>query len=270
MEIVKKFQVRGVPGNVYRANFDGRLVDFWATGNPTHILVAHDGQNIFDRKTATRLTTWQLAQNSIRVFGSHGINPPLIMGIFHSSTKQDPFGRYKDLTPQRPFMEGIKPTIKAGFEISDIRSDKYLEVINTKILPTISQYVGVVHNPQQTAMLGSSMGGLATLYGVGQRPDIYGAALAFSPHWVISSNEFINQIIDSLPEPGSHKLWMSRGTKGLDASYEPFQNHADLQAMSNGWKLGHDFLSKVYPKTSHNEKSWQSYVADSLRFWLRD
>lgn len=270
MEIVKRFQVRGVPGNVTRASFDGRIVDYWAPENPTHILVAHDGQNIFDRKTATRLTTWQLAQKSIRTFEEFGLTPPLIIGVFHSSSKIDPHGRYKDLTPQKPFLDGIKPTVEAGFELSEIRSDQYLNQINSEILPTLSRLCGLAPEPIRTAMIGSSMGGLTTLYGVGQRPDIYGTALAFSPHWVISSHAFIDHLIDALPSPETHKLWMSRGTKGLDASYEPFQNYADARAIRNGWDLERNFQTKVYPRTTHNEKSWQSYVAESLRFWLDD
>lgn len=57
MKEIKRFQVRGIPGAVTRADFSGRIVDFWAPdGGSDHVLIAHDGQNIFDRKTATSST----------------------------------------------------------------------------------------------------------------------------------------------------------------------------------------------------------------------
>ena len=266
---VKQFQVRGVPGNVTRANFDGRFVDFWGPENPTHVLVTHDGQNIFDKNTATRRKTWQLAQHAVRLSDELGINPPLIISVFHSRTKSDPHGRYKDLTPQQPFLNGLKVNVQPPlFELEEIRSDAYLRTINEEILPSIANLFGLKPEARNTAMLGSSMGGLMTLYGVGLRPDIYGSALSLSPHWVISDNAFVDALIDALPKPGTHKLWMSRGTKGLDATYETQQNYADQRALENGWRANHDFISKVYPRTGHNEKSWSKYVSSALKFWL--
>ena len=266
---VKQFQVRGVPGNVTRADFDGRLVDFWGPANPTHVLVTHDGQNIFDKNTATRRRTWQLAQECLRISEELGQTPPLIISVFHSSSKSDPVGRYKDLTPQKPFVDGIKVLVNPPLiAVDEIRSDKYLDQINEVILPTITSFFEVDSTPDKTAMLGSSMGGLATIYGVGKRPDIYGTALAFSPHWVIADNSFVDALIDGLPKPGSHKLWMSRGTKGLDATYEAHQKYADLRALENGWRINHDLSTRIYPRTGHNEPSWAKYVSDALRFWL--
>jgi hypothetical protein len=54
MELIKRYQVRGVPGEVNRVHFDGRTVDFWIPrGDTQHLLIAHDGQNVFDGKTST-------------------------------------------------------------------------------------------------------------------------------------------------------------------------------------------------------------------------
>ena len=94
---ISRYQVRGIPGYVNRADFNGRTVDFWAPeGGSDHVLIAHDGQNIFDRKTATFLYTWKLAQTSTRIAKENGLKAPLIIGVFHSSSKKDPHGRAKD------------------------------------------------------------------------------------------------------------------------------------------------------------------------------
>lgn len=101
MELVKRYQIRGVPGEVSRFDFDGRTVELWAPQEPSsHLLIAHDGQNVFDGKTAThRGKTWEMAQHAFKVSHEFGITPPVIIAVWHGSTKADPMGRAKDLSP---------------------------------------------------------------------------------------------------------------------------------------------------------------------------
>jgi predicted alpha/beta superfamily hydrolase len=272
VEIADRYQIRGVPGLAQRRDFDGRRVDIWSPPNPTHILVAHDGQNIHDTRTATRHKTWQLAKSAISVAEELSITPPAIIGIFHSSTKADPFGRIKDLAPQQPFLNDVPVvTGKASspeFSLEFLRGDSYQELIAQQILPTIASELGVELHRNRTAMIGSSMGGLATLYGVGLYPEIYGSALAFSPHWPIGEYPLVDALINALPEPSILKLWMSRGTKGLDKGYEPFQDYADEVAIKRGWVPEQNFITRIFNRTGHNEKSWAGYVDQALRFWL--
>jgi hypothetical protein len=48
---IEQFQVRGLTGAVHKVRFGTRTVDYWAPANPGHhVLVAHDGQNIFDKR----------------------------------------------------------------------------------------------------------------------------------------------------------------------------------------------------------------------------
>jgi predicted alpha/beta superfamily hydrolase len=272
MEILEKYQIRGVPGQASRTSIEGRRVDFWSPENPTHLIVCHDGQNILDRRTATRRKTWQLAKASIKVAEELGMTPPAIIGVYHGGTKKDPNGRYKDLTPEGPYRNGVKPILPPGYsqlDLSELRGDWYQKFIAETVVPTISAEIGIDLVREKTAMLGSSMGGLATLYGVGLYPNLYGAALSFSPHWVIGANPLVDALIDALPGPDRLRLWMSRGTKGLDGTYEPFQDYADERAQDRGFVMGQNLSSKVFERTSHSEKSWASYVDQALRFWLR-
>ena len=51
MQEIKRFQVRGVPGEVVRVQFGSRIVDYWIPkGGTDRLLIAHDGQNVFDGK----------------------------------------------------------------------------------------------------------------------------------------------------------------------------------------------------------------------------
>ncbi|MEN9516441.1 MAG: hypothetical protein RL733_966 [Actinomycetota bacterium] len=269
MKEIRRYQVRGIPGAVTRADFAGRIVDFWAPeGGSEHLLVAHDGQNIFDPRTATHLRqTWKLTQSAIRVAKENNQKPPLVIGVFHSSNKTNPHGRIKDLTPEDIFRTGVQPSKPiSDLSIDDLNGNQYLESIWNTILPAIAQDTNSKISPEKTAMLGSSMGGLATLYSFANHSAKFHTALAFSPHWVLAGNELVDKLIEKLPSHHGRKLWMSRGTKGLDASYEPFQLRADDLVRSKGWNS--NFVSKVFHRTGHNERSWSSYVDEALRFWF--
>lgn len=268
MEEIKRYQVRGLPGTVNRLDFSGRIVDFWAPqGGSEHLLIAHDGQNIFDRRTATFLYTWKLAQTAIRVAREVNKKPPIIIGVFHSRSKNDPYGRAKDLCPEDPFREGVQPTAKPELTVSDLRGNTYLQQIFEDIAPRITNTYSNPIAPENTAMIGSSMGGLATLYSAIKFNQYFNTALALSTHWVLAGNELVDWMIPRLPNEERFKIWMSRGTKGLDASYPPFQDRADKQMRELGWSEPR-FKSKVFHRTTHNERSWSSYVDEPLRFWL--
>ena len=264
MQEIKRFQVRGVPGEVVRVQFGSRIVDYWIPkGGTDRLLIAHDGQNVFDGKTSThRGQTWKMAQTAIHVSQELGINPPAIIAVWHSSTKENPWGRAQDLAPQRFFTQDayIDPRWKLKDPSFVVKSDEYLDQIFNTIVPAIFPE----STPEKTAVIGSSMGGLATLYAAITHPEKFTTALALSTHWIISDQEFARKMVDALPL--SHKIWMSRGNKGRDAEYPPLQDFVDQLMAKRGF--GSRYMSKSYNRSGHNERSWAKYLNEPLRFWL--
>ena len=268
MQEIKRFQVRGVPGEVLRLKFGARTVDYWKPQKGSDkLLIAHDGQNVFDGKSSThRGQTWEMAQSAIRVSRELGISTPSLIGVWHSSTKENPWGRGKDLVPEKYFREGLEVHNDFAKVLEDkslLQSDSYFREIFETIIPSLSPGI----DPKKIAMIGSSMGALATLYAMAQMPQRFTTALALSPHWPFGGNPLVEKTINSLPQPGTHKVWMSHGTKGLDSEYAPFQVHADTLMTKRGYR-SNDFASRVYPRSGHNERSWAKYLDQPLSFWL--
>ena len=272
MEAIKQYQVRGVPGRISRIKIDNRTIDYWAPATPTqHLLVAHDGQNVFDRNTSThRGKTWEMAQSAIRVSHSLGITPPAIIAIWNSSTEKNPWGRALELSPQQIFQSGINAAadVSVPFEIEELNGDQYFVDIVQRYIPEISSQLKIAITPEKSAIIGSSMGALASLYGIGLYPNTFHTCLALSPHWTVSDETFVDALVERLPNPGTHKIWMSFGTKGIDRFYGPLQRYADEAMHRKGYAVGRDFATTVYPRTGHNEKSWARYLDDPMKFWL--
>ena len=271
MERIKSFQIRGVPGHVERVNFEGRVVDYWSPQSPTrHLLIANDGQNVFDRRTSTGFKTWKMAQSAIRVSKRLGLTPPAIIGIFHSRSNENPLGRILDLAPQDPFQHGI-PTpahMQSPVTPDQLQGNLYLQQITDHIAPEISRKLGINLANTDIAIIGSSLGGLASLYALGKRPDFFATSMALSTHWPAGGMALVDALIAELPAPGTNKIWMSYGTKGHDALYGPFQKYADQKMLEAGWRQGYDFFSRRYERSGHNERSWAKYLDQPMEFWL--
>ena len=268
MQEIKRFQIRGVPGEVVRLKFGARTVDYWKPlKGSDKVLIAHDGQNVFDGKSSThRGQTWEMAQSAIRVSRELGVTTPSIIGVWNSSAKDNPWGRGKDLVPEKYFREGLEVRNDFAKVLEDkslLQSDSYFKEIFETILPALAPEI----DPKNTGMIGSSMGALATLYALAQMPERFSTALALSPHWPFGGNPLVEKTINSLPLPGTHKVWMSHGTKSLDSEYAPFQMYADKLMGERGYQAD-NFISRVYNRSGHNERSWAKYLDQPLSFWL--
>jgi predicted alpha/beta superfamily hydrolase len=110
------------------------------------------------------------------------------------------------------------------------------------------------------------MGGLATLYAAIQHPDKFRTALALSPHWVISDENFVRAFVQEIPV--SMKIWLSIGTRGLDSEYREFHELAKTILLKRGM---HDSLrTRIFEKSGHNERSWARNLKEPLEFWLKN
>jgi alpha-glucosidase len=65
--------------------------------------------------------------------------------------------------------------------------DKYLDFLTDTLKPSIDKNFRTLTDPQNTAIVGSSMGGLLAMYGILRRRDIFGKAGVLSPSFWFNS-----------------------------------------------------------------------------------
>jgi predicted alpha/beta superfamily hydrolase len=264
-----EFFVRGVREPVRRFRIGDRWVDVWIPrGTPSGLLVAHDGQNIFDCRTATHRQTWDAARGAVRGVARLGVTPPAVVGVWNGSTAQHPYQRGLELAPQKLMSASMRvdPRLADWFNRSQMCGDEYQSELAEVIVPRVAAMIGA---DVPVAMMGSSMGALATLYALGERPNMYSCGLAFSVHWPFGGEALVDALINHLPRPGKVRIWMQNGTGGLDSSYAPYQRRADTQLSSRGYVRDRDFSSRVLRRSGHNEWSWARRLPDAIEWWLR-
>lgn len=265
-----EYLIEGVSSPVHRFNLGQRTIEYWAPEKATdRVLIAHDGQCIFDTKVAKKSTTWNLVQNSIRVAAELNVTPPLIIGVWHQGEVGDSVARGIDLSPESYFKSGIPLFPKNGpFDLNAIRGDLYLEEIFTSYLPEVLSRTNALYSPEKTAMIGASRGALSTLYALRDHSVKFHTALAHSTHWTIGKYPLVELTISGLPKPGKHKIWMAHGTEGFDSEYGEFQDHAHKLLIDKGYSFDRDLAFTLYKGAAHTESAWATQAADSLRFWI--
>lgn len=116
--------------------------------------------------------------------------------------------------------------------------------------------------------MGSSMGGLISLYAVNEYPDVFGAAACLSTHWPAVEGVVLPYLHDHLPAPGRHRFYFDHGTTTIDVLYSPIQRQVDDLMAAAGYRPGHDWLTRVFPGARHFESDWRARVHVPLTFLL--
>ena len=116
--------------------------------------------------------------------------------------------------------------------------------------------------------MGSSMGGLISLYALVAYPQVFGGAGCFSTHWPVMKDFMRTYLQEKLPPAGAHKFYYDYGTEGLDAEYAPYQLAVDALMLDKGYQHGVDWITRRYPSADHHERAWRARLHIALRFFL--
>ena len=146
---------------------------------------------------------------------------------------------------------------------------KYNQLLAEKILPMVLEKYGIDHARERTAIAGSSMGGLASLYLLSKYPDVFGAALGFSTHWILGHKYMAQELTALMPTAGKHKIYTDAGTEELDMFYQRFHNGAVASLQAKGYVRDKDLMFGVFPGTGHTESAWAARLHLPINWWLK-
>jgi predicted alpha/beta superfamily hydrolase len=148
-------------------------------------------------------------------------------------------------------------------------SDEYLRFIVTEVKPMIDGRYRTLRDRAHTFIMGSSMGGLISLYALCEYPEVFGGAGCLSTHWPAGDGAMIAYLRAAVPEPAAHRLYFDHGTQTLDATYEEFQRRVDEVVRARGYGEGTNWITRRFPGHEHSERAWRERVHIPLEFLLR-
>ena len=221
------------------------------------VLYMHDGQNLFDPALSYGGVDWGMDEAVQRWMAQTGRPGVIVVGIWNSPQ------RWQDYMPARPLAApqasaGLKRFIRqAG---GPPRSDDYLRFLVQELKPFIDAHLRTLPEREHTLVMGSSMGGLISLYALSEYPLVFGGAGCLSTHWPAGGHRLVKAMGAVLPRAGGHRLYFDYGTATLDESYEPYQQALDRWIRAAGYRQGVDWLTRKFEGAEHSERAWRVRV----------
>ena len=156
------------------------LPDGYSRRGPKYaVLYMHDGQNLFDKATAGYGMEWEIDEHLSKLIAEKKVRPTIVVGIWNTPK------RLQEYVPSKAF-NGLPPEYRDKVRAlygGDPLSDGYLKFIVRELRPMIDAKFNVKTDRADTAIMGSSMGSLISLYAIDEYPQIFGAAGMMSTHW---------------------------------------------------------------------------------------
>lgn len=270
-------------GHLFRyADFPSRFVaprhvDVWlppgygATDVAAYpVLYMHDGQNLFDPASAYAGVDWGIDEALVRLHAVRGLHAeglqqvPIVVGIWNNPANQ----RWREYMPQKPY--AALPAVQQAWVLAQAGgppySDAYLQFLVEEIKPFIDAHYRTRPEQPATCIMGSSMGGLISLYALCEYPTVFGGAACVSTHWPAGGPALVTAMAKGLPPAGQHRVYFDYGTATLDEHYEPLQNQMDALLPAAGYTLGRDWRTEKFVGAEHSERSWRERVHIPLGF----
>jgi enterochelin esterase-like enzyme len=243
------------------------------------VVYMHDGQNLFDPARSNFNKVWAADKSALRLVTAGKIKPFIIVGI-----DQPGDDRWRQYFPA-PMLNLVSAEVRTKlieFAKGTITSPAYLEFLVNELKPLIDKRFRTKPDRRHTAIAGSSMGGLISLYATSAYPKVFGVAGCVSTHlplagpeWADGERESIfdawrQYVREQLGRPKGQRIWFDHGTATLDAFYQPYQDVLDAALVANGWRNGRDFSSRVYEGAPHEENAWAARMDDIFGWMLKD
>jgi len=251
-------QVKGTYA-VHWAAFTSKILPstrgIWVYLPPTYIentrarlpvLYMHDGQNLFDPSTAFGGNEWKVDETMDAAAEDGTIREAIVIGIENDADRMN---------------EYTMPPMGKG--------DLYVKMITDELKPLVDGELRTLTTRDQTALCGSSLGGLISAYAGVYRSDVFGLVGAMSPSTWWNNTQILGDVA-KIPQETQRalKVYVDSGDSG--PSNDDVTNTANLakEYQTDGYVEGTTMHYLVQPGGQHNEVYWSQRLPGGLAFLL--
>jgi len=259
---------------------EARPVDVWLpesySDNKTYnVLYMHDGQMLFDSTSTWNKQEWKIDEWAAKLMKDNEVSDFIVVAIHNI-----PEIRWQDLFPEKAMDLLSSDEIKVVNKMANrsdytLNGDNYLKFIVKELKPFIDKTFSVKRGREHTFIMGSSMGGLMSMYAISEYPDVFGGSACLSTHWPgatpddnqILSNAIFEYMDMNLPKAGEHKVYFDYGNQTLDAHYPQYATRVDAILKAKGYD-SKDAKNLFFEGADHSESSWNKRLDKPLVFLL--
>lgn len=216
-----------------------------SSGRHYPVIYMHDGQNLFD-PAASFAGEWRV-DDTFEYLAAEGVEA-IVVGVPHMGVRRiDEYSPFRD------------PARGGGL------GDAYVDFLVRTLKPEIDRLFRTRHERTHTGIMGSSMGGLISLYAFFREPRVFGFAGVMSPALWFANGAIFEFV-------ASHQDWVGKvyvdvGTR----EGRPNVRNARLMARLLRRTALHPRLGVMYVEgrgAAHTESAWADRLERAVRFLL--
>lgn len=199
------------------------------------VLYMKDGQNLFFPEEAFHGNEWKVDETMDRLDEMNALRKAIVVGVA-------PADRMRDYT-------------QAGY-------GRYGRFLVEKLKPLVDHHLRTRIAPEDSVVMGSSLGGVAALHVAWEHPEVFGRVACLS-----STFGRMNDLFQRIATEPRRRLLVYLDSGWPRDNYEATNAMRDL-LVSRGFRLGVDLLQFSFPEGKHNERSWADRLHLPFQFFF--
>lgn len=206
------------------------------------VLYMHDGSNLFFPDESFLGQTWEVEQTMDMLDDMNVINKAIVVGVY----ARDRMSEYT----------------LSGYE-------RYGRMMAEALKPFIDSSFRTLGDPGNTAVMGSSLGGVVSFYLGWQFPGVFGnvASLSSTFGGHLPDGRLVDDLYDRVRGEDKRPVRFYLDSGWPDDNYENTQSMRDLLAQ-RGYQLGSELLYYAFPGAEHTEGSWATRCHIPFQFFF--
>lgn len=221
--------------------------DYATSGKKYPVIYMHDGQNLFDDATSFS-GEWGVDETMNQLAQSNNVEA-IIVGIDNGGdARLDEYSPWKNTKYQ-----------KGG------EGNQYIDFIAQTLKPYVDKRYRTLTQPKNTGLIGSSMGGLISLYGGVKYPKVFGRIGIFSPAFWFASKD-LNFYVNKNGNNLRHSKFYFVAGQNEDAGMP--QEIENIKTLLLQKKVPKQNISvKIDADGTHSETYWRREFGNAI-LWL--
>lgn len=219
------------------------------------VLYMHDGQNIFDDATSF-VGEWHVDETLEKLFKEGKTDGVIVVAIDNGGIE-----RLNEYSPWKWENTDLQIAKNQGGD-----GDKYIDSIVYSVKPYIDKHYRTIS--EDSGIMGSSMGGLISLYAALKYPDVFKKVGALSSAFWFADNK-ITEYVKEREYVGDLKIFVYVGGKeGSSMSDANKYKNDSIEMVDLLKKLGYNNVKLLIDEDgTHNERFWAKHF-EEIFLWL--
>ena len=215
----------------------------WESDKRYPVLYMHDGQNLVDPRTSNTFIDWQVDETADSLIRNGEIEPIIIVGINNTDNRGTEYSK----TPL---------------------GELYMKLIVEEIKPFIDKNYRTLPDRLNTAVGGSSMGGLISFILAWDYPEVFSKAACFSPAFMFRDFNYVDEIKKYSGKKKNLMFYIDNGGVGLESILQPGIDEMMEVLKMKGYNEERDFFLFIDKEAEHNEAAWAERMWRPLKLFF--